>query len=247
MDVVVGAGPVALCLAARLGAAGPSALVGDEEPVAAVLWRRADPTTGEGLKAALADARRVWVFADDARPRHGVWAILQRQHVERLVVVLRIGAQAPPEADLPGTRVELGPCFGAAVPLVARWSAAIASGRHVWVADPGPIRALPMADALTGLIAAADHPGARWRLVGEPARLPELADVLARKHRRPARTTRVPFAWAMRRVGLPPGETRAWLLPPELPAQTPGWTAPPTAGRMGWVEDVPAGRGARVA
>jgi hypothetical protein len=239
MDVVLGEGALAEGIAAALGKEGPTRLVGPPMGTeAATLWRWADLDSGEGVGVGVRGADRVYFVLERPRAAHGALAALEKLGIEDGVAVGPIGTAMPQGLDRwPGwSRVEVGPIWGPTEPLVARWSALVASGQHVWLADPGPIAALALPDAVAAVRAAVTLEGARWRLTSPGSvRLPQLADALAVFHDRPLRATRVPLRFAMRAISLDPGRIREWLAAPAAPPETPGWKVPQLAGPAGWV------------
>ena len=237
MQVVVGSSPLAIALAAALAREGPTALASPTQREGAFLWRLADPDSGEGILPTVRAAQRVFVVVDGNTEHHGLFVVLRRLKTANGVVVAPAGIPFPSAlAAFPGwSRVEIGACWGSEEPLVQRWSAAVRTGRWIWSADPGVIAALSMPDAVAGIQAAGRRPGAQWKLLGSPWRLPDLLKLLGEAHGRSPRTIRAPLSLAMRRIGVDPDRVRAWTRLPHGDWHTPGYAPPAPLGSAGFL------------
>jgi uncharacterized protein YbjT (DUF2867 family) len=242
VDAVLGDGPLAEALVAALAASGPVVLASRAPVVGPFFWRRANLATGEGIVAALRDARRAFVIVEPGDEARGFFSVVRPGAVQRGVAVLPLGA-APPaglERHADWSHVEVGVVWGPGEPLVRAWTSDVAAGHRVWLADPGPVRPLAVRDVVATVRAAGEHRGMRWVLAGrEPARLPDLAAAVGRALGKPVRTLRVPLALAARRAGVLPVHITRWLSVPDTPSRTPGFE-PPHTGAAGWA----AGEGA---
>lgn len=230
MDVVVGFGPLATSVARALGQAGRPTVLGSPKPRSGpFLWRRVDAETGEGMRGLAKEVRRLFVVQDG--PPRSAWGVavgLADAPLTARVYAVPLDQEVPDGLTPPSawSGVAFGTLWGPDEPLVARWSDAIAEGRHVLLADPGPMFPVPMADASAAVIAAADHPGARWTVSGQTeARLPQLAEALSRHHRRPLRVTRATLGLCARHAGVDAARIKAWVGARRAPV-TPGWALP---------------------
>jgi hypothetical protein len=189
------------------------------------------------VKGALGGVRTAFMILERASPATGAFTVLKQMSVDEGVVVVPLGDPYPAglSSRSAWSGVEVGPCWGPEEPLVSRWAALVAAGRHVWTADPGRIPVVAMPDAVAAVTAAALHPQVRWRIAGTEARLPDIVDELGRQHARPVRATRLPLSLAMQRVGVDPNRIREWLAAPRGMSETPGWTSAAASGSPGWV------------
>lgn len=227
MDVVLGSSPLAVSLARHLAAAGEdgAALAGPVAREGTFLWRRCQLDTGEGVRAVVRGARRVWLVLDEeAGEAHGAFAVLRNESSLKGAVVVGIGRPFPPGAESLASwaRVEVGPCWGPDEPLHRAWTEALKAGRRVWMADPGTIPFVQAERLLAALAQAPEVAEGRWSLVTHKGvHLPELLERLAKEVGQPARTLSVPLGWAARRAGVDAARVRRWLSCPEG-----RWTAP---------------------
>lgn len=239
MRVVFGEGPFAQALAAKLSTRGSVVLAGVEPVAGPWMWRAADPASGQGVRAAVEGAVAVHVVLDGSEPADGLFLVLARASRLRGGVVLPLGVATPRgHAQVPDLSVlRLGPAWGPEEPLVASWARTVAEGGRVWIADPGPMRIVPMDAAVAAAIALVEERGRTWLLAGtESVRLRDLAEALARGLGAPLRLRNVPLSWAAWRAGVDPARLRAWTRAPAAVSDCGGWH-PPTAGRGAWLGD----------
>lgn len=248
MDVVVGSGPLARTLARILGnQGGNTVLAGEEGAEGPFLWRRANPVSGESLLPAMTGAKRVFVILERPTPVHGVCAVIDRLQIERGVSVVPYGiGPIAALAKIPTwSHVDIGPCWGLEEPLIQTWSDIIAVGAHLWRFDPGPVFPVAMPVAVETILAAVDHPGARWRLPGHKTSLPYLASELGLFHRHYLRASDVAPRIALWRLGLHRQHLRGWTVAPPAEGCTDAWLPTAPSGPAGWFADLRSGGGRR--
>lgn len=241
VDAVFGDGPIARSLATALGRFGTVLLVGPRPSRGGFFWRQGNAETGDGVLKVLEAARRVFVVAEHPKTDlRAFFHLLKPGMVARGVLVLPLEGQDPKELKHHSdwSVVRCAPALGPGEPLVDAWAEATAKEQRIWVANPGLIRPVAMADAVGAIRAAAGFRGLRWTLVGEEEiTLPELADALAEGFDVRTRILPVPLSVAMRRIGVDAKRIRSWTSQPEASWHTPGWTPRELEGRNGWLGD----------
>jgi uncharacterized protein YbjT (DUF2867 family) len=239
MDAVFGDGPLARELGAALGRYATVSVVGPRPVQGPFFWRRGDVTTGQAVLQTLRDARRAFVVVERAGvDLRAFFQLLKPDLVTRGVLVVPLETPLPKELKHhpDWSVVQCAAPLGPGEPLIDAWAAATARQQRVWVANPGILRPIAMADAVSAIRAAAGFRGLRWTIAGDDAvTLPELADILAEGLDVPTRILPVPFDVAMRRAGLDADRIRGWLSLPEASWHTPGWTPRELVGRAGWL------------
>lgn len=176
--LVVGLGPLARAIAAGLARHGPVVL-GSPDPIGGGwFWRRLEPSTGEGVKAAAAGMARVVVAVDDATQElHGAFLGLRKVHVGQAVVVHPIDAEAPAGAnEVPAWgRLAVGGWWGPHEPLWAAWRERALAGKPIVAPDAGELGLLSEHDVCGVILALFDQSHARWRAAGPPCSFTDLA------------------------------------------------------------------------
>ena len=186
------------------------------------LSRRVDPDTGEGIRAALLGVDRLVVVLDGPSEHLGLYLVLRPDETRRRVVFVTppgIGVPAWTSAWPAWSTVSLGYAWGAGDPLFDGFESGVLRAAP----NPGPIPVVPMDDACGLVLAALDHPGARWAWNGVPTALSELAP-------RAVGSVWLASRWA-RRAGVPWRDLMAWAARPGGPRNTPGWD--PGTGQAG--------------
>lgn len=176
------------------------------------LSRRVDPDTGAGIRAALLGVDRLVVHLEGAAEHLGLYVVLRPDETRRRVVIV-----TPPGTPAPAwtaawpawSTLALGYAWGPGDAL----HDAVVGARTC--PDPGPIPVVPLHEARAAVLAALDHPGARWTWNGTPATLPSLA---GGSPGRPWMTAR----WA-RRAGVAWLDVAQWVGRPGGARHTPGW------------------------
>lgn len=199
MELVVGDLPMAAALAAALP--GPVAVISREPVDGPLLWRRGDLATGEGLAEAVRAASRLWLLCD--RRADGALGAATKVGGRPTIAVVPRGATAPVADRV----VRVAEVWGPEHPLHRAWRARIMTGRHLFVADLGPVTVTPVAAAVAAV-------------VGDAAEAPTMTTTLdaliadiARAARRPARATRLGWRLAAWQAGVDPA-LRARLTAP---------------------------------
>jgi hypothetical protein len=214
-DVVFGDGALARALAAERARRHATVLVTGGEPVPGPwLWRRADASTGEGVRGALKDATHVSCVADG--PVHGLHLVARAEAGLAVTMVAPSGSHAPVEPSW--NLLETGVVWGEGDALFDAWQGAAPRG-WLWVPDVGPVPTLPLVRAIAAVDAVSELRGQRWRLPGTPRTLRDLAGGTWPA----ARRLRVPVSAASFTVGVAPALLRARAALPVPTPWTPGW------------------------
>ena len=199
-----------------------------------LLWRHADPETGEGVLSAIREINTlILMLSEPGQTGYGALLGARRRTLRRVVLALSHDLPEPSDLLPEWSIVRFPACWGPLSPLCSPWTHQAQAGRAIWSADPGPIPVVSASRLAATLLEALEHPGARWALSGSPRRLPELADAIARRYGVPVRKR--PLGLALRRADTPRPLLQRWLTMPSVDGNTGEWSPPGDEAPESWL------------
>lgn len=228
--VIIGSSPLAAGIATRCSMDNESVLLSARATSGPFLWQRADPTSGEAIRAATKNADKIIIVSRGAWEPPPLGAILAAKQCDSAIVTYidAAGMQRPQvlESVPSWPTLTVGAVWGVEEPLVQAWTKAIGNDQHIWVPHTHPINALSITTAAKAVLAISARPNAHWQIGGQvELTLKQLAKAIADNNKKTLRSTRAPLAWSMGRIAVNPDCVTAWTHM-STPTETDDWNVP---------------------